>query len=187
MGVLTPPACPAVIPTWSCKRSGVTCAATTHSAPTWPKPPHTPDTPLTGSASSPLYCMGCRGGGRGRRPPRPPYLHRVDPSVPIEETIGAMGQLVEQGSVHELGVCELSSELLERAASTHPLAALQSEWSLFTRDIESGPLNTARRHGLTVVAYSPLGRGMLTGEPASTTRLSVWDVRRFLPRWRGCV
>jgi aryl-alcohol dehydrogenase-like predicted oxidoreductase len=113
------------------------------------------------------------------------YLHRVDPSVPVEETIGAMAELVDKGSVRELGVCEVSAELLERADATHRLAALQSEWSLFSRDVEAGPLDAARRLGLTVVAYSPLGRGMLTGDPASTTRLSVLDVRRFLPRWRG--
>lgn len=112
------------------------------------------------------------------------YLHRVDPSVPIEETIGAMAELVDEGSVRELGVCEVSAELLERANAVHQLAALQSEWSLFSRDVEDGPLQAARRLGLTVVAYSPLGRGMLTGHPASTTQLSLLDVRRFLPRWR---
>ncbi|KAE8128860.1 aldo/keto reductase [Bifidobacterium tibiigranuli] len=113
------------------------------------------------------------------------YLHRVDPSVPIEETIGAMAELVSEGSVRELGVCEVTAELLERANAVHRLAALQSEWSLFSRDVESGPLQAARRLGLAVVAYSPLGRGMLTGDPGSTTRLSLLDVRRFLPRWRG--
>ena len=113
------------------------------------------------------------------------YLHRVDPSVPIEETIGAMAELVDEGSVRELGVCEVTAELLERANAVHRLAALQSEWSLFSRDVESGPVQAARRLGLAVVAYSPLGRGMLTGDPASTTRLSLLDVRRFLPRWRG--
>lgn len=112
------------------------------------------------------------------------YLHRVDPSVPIEDTIGAMGDLVDEGRVRELGVCEVSAEQLERANKVHPLAALQSEWSLFSREIEEGPLEAARRLGVGIVAYSPLGRGMLTGASTATTQLPLLDVRRFLPRWR---
>lgn len=112
------------------------------------------------------------------------YLHRVDPSVPIEETIGTMAEFVSKGLVREIGVCEVTPEQLSRAHATHPIAAMQSEWSIFTRGIEEGSRQEAKRIGAVVVAYSPLGRGMLTGASRATTNLALLDVRRFLPRWR---
>lgn len=112
------------------------------------------------------------------------YLHRVDPSVPVEESIGAMGELVAAGKVRAVGISECTADELRRAAATHPIAALQSEWSLFERGIEDGPLQAAREVGATVVPYAPLGRGMLTGDPKATTDLPLLDFRRFLPRWR---
>jgi aryl-alcohol dehydrogenase-like predicted oxidoreductase len=113
------------------------------------------------------------------------YLHRIDPRVPVEETVGAMAQLVAAGKVRQLGVSEATGDQLRRAHAVHPIAALQSEWSVFTRYLEDGVLPVARELGVTVVPYSPLGRGMLTGDPAATRKLSVIDYRRMLPRWRG--
>lgn len=113
------------------------------------------------------------------------YLHRVDPKVPIEETVGAMAQLVQAGKVRNLGLSEATGEQLRRAHGVHPIAALQSEWSIFTREIESDALPAARELGVAVVPYSPLGRGMLTGDAAATRKLSIVDYRRLLPRWRG--
>lgn len=113
------------------------------------------------------------------------YLHRTDPSVPIEETVGSMGDLVTAGKVRELGLSEASADTLRRAHATHPIAALQSEWSVFTRDLEGSALPVARELGIAIVAYSPLGRGMLTGSEAATTSLPLLDYRRILPRWRG--
>lgn len=112
------------------------------------------------------------------------YLHRVDRRVPIEESVGAMAELVEAGKVRELGVSEVTGDELRRAHVTHPIAAIQSEWSLFSREIEADAVPAARQLGVTVVAYSPLGRGMLTGSPTATTKLPLVDYRRFLPRWR---
>lgn len=111
------------------------------------------------------------------------YLHRVDPKVPVEESIGAMGELVEAGLVRHLGISEPSSRDLERAAATAKLAALQIEWSLFSRQHERSLIPLARRLGIGIVAYSPLGRGMLTGDARATTRLGLLDYRRLLPRW----
>ena len=112
------------------------------------------------------------------------YLHRVDPNVPIEETIGAMGELVAAGKVRRLGLSETTSETLRRAVAVAPIAALQSEYSLFTRDIEtSGVLAELRAHGITLVAYAPLGRGMLTGAVRSTETFSKSDLRRRIPRF----
>ncbi|OPX10722.1 aldo/keto reductase, partial [Gordonia sp. i37] len=91
------------------------------------------------------------------------YLHRVDPTRPIEETVGAMADLVAAGKVRELGLSEAGADTLRRASAVHPIAALQSEWSLFSRDIETADVPAARELGVTVVPYSPLGRGMLTG------------------------
>jgi aryl-alcohol dehydrogenase-like predicted oxidoreductase len=112
------------------------------------------------------------------------YLHRADPGVPIEETIGAMAELIAAGKVAHLGVSELDAETLRRAARTAPIAALQSEYSLFTRDVESnGVLAAARDLGIAVVAYAPLGRGMLTGAVRSTEALAPDDLRRRVPRF----
>ncbi len=111
------------------------------------------------------------------------YLHRVDPRVPIEESIGAMAELVDAGKVRALGVSEVTADELRRAHAEHPPAAVQQEWSLFSRDPERDVVPLARALGAGVVAYSPLGRGMLTGSPAATTQLSVVDYRRLLPRW----
>lgn len=112
------------------------------------------------------------------------YLHRIDPRVPVEESIGAMAEAVTAGKLRHLGVSEPSADELRRAHATHPLAAVQMEWSLFSREIEAEVLPTARELGIGVVAYSPLGRGMLTGDPTGTTDLKLVDYRRFLPRWR---
>jgi len=91
------------------------------------------------------------------------YLHRVDLKRPIEETVGAMAKLVEEGKVRALGLSEASAETLRRANAVHPISALQSEYSIFSRDIEEGPLKAVREIGASLVAYSPLGRGLLTG------------------------
>lgn len=111
------------------------------------------------------------------------YLHRVDPRVPIEESIGAMAELVRAGKVRALGVSEVTADQLRRAHAEHPLAAVQLEWSLFSRDAERDIVSVAHELGIGVVAYSPLGRGMLTGSPEATTRLALVDYRRLLPRW----
>lgn len=112
------------------------------------------------------------------------YLHRVDPQVPIEDSVGAMAEAVAAGKVLQLGLSEATADELRRACAVHPIMALQTEWSLFSRDLEVDVLPAARSLGVAIVAYSPLGRGMLTGSPASTTRLPLIDYRRFLPRWR---
>ncbi len=112
------------------------------------------------------------------------YLHRVDPKVPIEETAGALAELVTAGKVRALGLSEAAPDTLRRAAAVAPLAALQSELSLFTRDVErNGVLATARELGLTFVAYSPLGRGLLTGAVRSAGALAPNDLRRGVPRF----
>ena len=113
------------------------------------------------------------------------YLHRVDPVVPIEESVGAMSDLVTAGKVRELGVSEVTAEELRRAHAVHPIAAVQSEWSLFSRELEAEVVPAARALGIGIVAYSPLGRGMLSGSTAATTRLSLFDYRRMLPRWQS--
>ncbi len=112
------------------------------------------------------------------------YLHRVDPSVAIEETIGAMADLVAEGEVRHLGLSEATVEQLERAAATHSITALQSEWSLWWREIEDDVLPVARRLGIGIVPYSPLGRGFLTGALATDT-LAADDLRRSDPRFDG--
>lgn len=112
------------------------------------------------------------------------YLHRLDPAVPVEESVGAIAELVAAGKVRYAGVSELSAGTLRRAASAAPIAALQSEYSLFTRDVETnGVLATARELGIALVAYAPLGRGMLTGAVRSTSALAGGDVRRRVPRF----
>lgn len=112
------------------------------------------------------------------------YLHRVDPQVPIEDSVGAMGELVADGLALHLGVSEVTGDQLRRAHATHHVAAAQMEWSLFSRELESELLPVARELGVGIVAYSPLGRGMLTASPTATTKLPLIDYRRFLPRWR---
>ncbi|GMA39140.1 aldo/keto reductase [Mobilicoccus caccae] len=112
------------------------------------------------------------------------YLHRPDPKVPIEESMGAMAHLVTEGKVRAVGLSEADAGTIRRAAAVHPIAALQTEWSLFERGIEDGPLAAAREVGAGVVPYAPLGRGMLTGDPSAATDLPLLDFRRFLPRWR---
>jgi aryl-alcohol dehydrogenase-like predicted oxidoreductase len=113
------------------------------------------------------------------------YQHRVDPAVAIEETVGAMAELVRQGKVRFLGLSEAGSETLRRAARVHPIAALQSEYSLWSRDPEDGVLETCRELGIGFVAYSPLGRGFLTGQIRRFEDLAPDDYRRFSPRFQG--
>jgi aryl-alcohol dehydrogenase-like predicted oxidoreductase len=113
------------------------------------------------------------------------YLHRVDPNVPIEETVGAMAQLVHAGKVRTIGLSEAAAETLRRAAKVHPIAALQSEYSLWTRDVESnGVLATCRELNIGFVPYSPLGRGFLTGAIQQLSDLSPEDWRRNTPRFQ---
>ncbi len=113
------------------------------------------------------------------------YQHRVDPAVPIEETVGAMAQLVKAGKVRHLGLSEASEQTLRRASAVHPIAALQSEYSLWSRDPEDGILQTCRGLGIGFVAYSPLGRGFLTGQIKRFEDLEADDYRRFSPRFQG--
>jgi aryl-alcohol dehydrogenase-like predicted oxidoreductase len=112
------------------------------------------------------------------------YQHRIDPNVPIEETVGAMAELVEAGKVRYLGLSEASSETIRRAHSTHPLTAVQSEYSLWTRDLEDDVLGALRELGIGLVAYSPLGRGFLTGQIRSVADLPEDDWRRTNPRFQ---
>ncbi len=111
------------------------------------------------------------------------YQHRVDPQVPIEETVGAMAELVAAGKVRHLGLSECSAETLRRAVAVHPIAAVQSEYSLFSRDLEAEILPTMRELGVGLVAYSPLGRGFLTGSVVRLDDLDDGDFRRYSPRF----
>jgi aryl-alcohol dehydrogenase-like predicted oxidoreductase len=113
------------------------------------------------------------------------YQHRVDPKVPIEETVGAMAELVEQGKVAHLGLSEAAPETIRRAHATHPITALQTEYSLWSRDPEDELLPTVRELGIGFVAYSPLGRGFLTGRFRSLEDLPEGDFRRVNPRFEG--
>lgn len=113
------------------------------------------------------------------------YLHRVDPNTPVEETVAAMAQLVQQGKVRFLGLSEVSAATLRRAHSVHPITALQSEYSLWTRDVEAEILPTCRSLGIGFVPFSPLGRGFLTGEIKSDRDFAEEDLRRKLPRFQG--
>ncbi|WP_060884858.1 aldo/keto reductase [Streptomyces caniscabiei] len=113
------------------------------------------------------------------------YMHRRDVSVPIEETVGVMAELVREGKVKQLGLSEVTAAELRTAHTVHPIAALQSEWSLFSRDIEANVVPTARELGVTLVAYSPLGRGFLTGSFAKAEDLTADDFRRQQPRFTG--
>jgi aryl-alcohol dehydrogenase-like predicted oxidoreductase len=113
------------------------------------------------------------------------YLHRVDPNIPIEDTVGAMARLVDEGKVRFLGLSEAGPETLERASKVHPLAALQTEYSLWSRDPEDGVIAACRKLGIGFVAYSPLGRGFLTGQIKRFEDLSADDYRRYSPRFQG--
>ena len=113
------------------------------------------------------------------------YQHRSDTGVPIEETVGAMAELVAAGKVLHLGLSEAAPDTLRRAYAVHPIAALQSEWSLWSRDIEAEVVPTARELGIGIVAYSPLGRGFLTGDITSPDDFPDGDFRKFLPRFSG--
>jgi aryl-alcohol dehydrogenase-like predicted oxidoreductase len=113
------------------------------------------------------------------------YQHRVDPSVPIEETVGAMAELIREGKVRHLGLSEAGAETIRRAHAAHPISALQSEYSLWTRDPEAEVLPTVRELEIGFVAYSPLGRGFLTGRLRSLSDLEENDFRRTIPRFQG--
>ena len=113
------------------------------------------------------------------------YQHRVDPDVPIEETVGAMGGLVRSGKVRYLGLSEAAPATIRRAAKVHPIAALQTEYSLWTRDVEAEILSTCRELGIGFVPYSPLGRGFLTGKIQKIDELAANDWRRQGPRFQG--
>jgi aryl-alcohol dehydrogenase-like predicted oxidoreductase len=113
------------------------------------------------------------------------YQHRVDPNTPIEETVGAMAQLVKEGKIRFIGLSEAGAQTLRRAVKVHPVAALQTEYSLWTRDPEDEILATCRELGIGFVAYSPLGRGFLTGQFKQFEDLPADDYRRFSPRFQG--
>lgn len=113
------------------------------------------------------------------------YQHRVDPKVPIEETVGAMAELVDSGKVRHLGLSEASAATIRRAHAVHPITALETEYSLWTRDVEAEILPTVRELGIGFVAYSPLGRGFLTGRFRHPEDVPVDDFRRNQPRFQG--
>jgi aryl-alcohol dehydrogenase-like predicted oxidoreductase len=113
------------------------------------------------------------------------YQHRVDPNTPIEETVGALAELVKEGKIRHIGLSEAAADTLRRAVKVHPIAALQTEYSLWTRDPEEEILATCRELGIGFVAYSPLGRGFLTGQFKAFEDLAADDYRRFSPRFQG--
>jgi aryl-alcohol dehydrogenase-like predicted oxidoreductase len=113
------------------------------------------------------------------------YQHRIDPKVPIEETVGALADLVREGKIRYLGLSEASAQTIRRAHAVHPIAAVQSEYSLWSRDIEAEVLPTLRELGIGLVAYSPLGRGFLSGRFSSPDELAPNDFRRHQPRLQG--
>ena len=113
------------------------------------------------------------------------YQHRVDPKVPIEDTVGAMAELVQEGKVRYLGLSEAAPDTIRRAHATHPISALQTEYSLWSRDPEDEILATMRELGIGFVAYSPLSRGFLTGQIKSIDDLALDDYRRYSPRFQG--
>jgi aryl-alcohol dehydrogenase-like predicted oxidoreductase len=113
------------------------------------------------------------------------YQHRIDPGTPIEESVGAVAELVQEGKVRHIGLSEASAETLRRAHATHPITALQTEYSLWTRDVEAEILPTCRELGVGFVPYSPLGRGFLSGRFKSPDDLDPDDFRRHGPRFRG--
>jgi aryl-alcohol dehydrogenase-like predicted oxidoreductase len=113
------------------------------------------------------------------------YMHRYDPAVPFEESVGAMAELVAAGKVRHLGLSEVTGAELRRAHAVHPIAALQSEWSLFSRDVEVSAVPAAAELGVAMVPYSPLGRGFLTGSFGSAAELTAGDFRQYQPRFTG--
>lgn len=114
------------------------------------------------------------------------YVHRIDPTVPIEDTVGAMSQLAAEGKIAHLGLSEASPRTIRRAHAVHPITALQTEWSLFARDLEAEIVPTCRELGIGLVPYSPLGRGMLTGAVSDPSALAADDFRRQTqPRFQG--
>ena len=113
------------------------------------------------------------------------YQHRVDPGVPVEETVQAMAELVRAGKVRHLGLCEVSAETLRRAHRVHPITAVQSEYSLWTRDPETLSLAAVRELGIGFVAYSPLGRGFFAGRIRRVEDIGAGDIRRLIPRFRN--
>lgn len=113
------------------------------------------------------------------------YLHRLDPATPIEDTIGEMARLVQEGKIKAIGVSELKEETLRRAHAVHPISALQTEYSLWSRDPEAGLLKACKEMGIAFVAYSPLGRGFLTGAIRSVNDLAADDWRHSSPRFQG--
>src|SRR6266568_9315076 len=112
------------------------------------------------------------------------YIHRVDPTVPIEDTVGAMARLIRQGKVRHLGICEAGAATIRRAHATHPMSAVQIEYSLWTRDVEAEILPLCEELGIGFVAYSPLGRGFLTGTVTGLGALREGDARRNMPRFQ---
>ena len=113
------------------------------------------------------------------------YQHRVDPNTPIEDTVGAMAELVEEGKIRQIGLSEASAETIRRAHAVHPITAVQTEFSLWTRDVEEEILPTLEELGIALVAYSPLGRGFLSGRFSSPEELDEGDFRRYGPRFTG--
>jgi aryl-alcohol dehydrogenase-like predicted oxidoreductase len=113
------------------------------------------------------------------------YIHRVDPTVPIEDTVGAMSELVRHGKVRHLGICEAGATTIRRAHTTHPLSAVQIEYSLWTRDVEAEILPLCEELCIGFVAYSPLGRGFLAGNVIDSAGMRVGDARRNMPRFQG--
>jgi aryl-alcohol dehydrogenase-like predicted oxidoreductase len=113
------------------------------------------------------------------------YAHRIDPKVPVEETVGAMAELVLQGKVRYIGLSEASAATIRRAHAVHPISALQSEYSLLTRDPEGGTLQSLRELGISLIAYSPLSRGLITATVSNQSALAADDFRRGLPRFDG--
>lgn len=113
------------------------------------------------------------------------YAHRLNPAVPVEDTVGALADLVRQGKVRHIGLSEVRGETLRRAQAVHPIAAVQSEYSLWTRDVEGDVLPVCRELGVGFVAYSPLGRGFLTGAVTGADDLAADDFRRLAPRFQG--
>lgn len=111
------------------------------------------------------------------------YLHRIDPEVPVEDTVGAMARLAEEGKIRSIGLSEAGAQTIRRAAAVHPIAALQSEYSLTTRDIEDDVIPVCRELGIAIVPFSPLGRGLLTGSIRSGSDLEEGDYRKNLPRF----
>jgi aryl-alcohol dehydrogenase-like predicted oxidoreductase len=113
------------------------------------------------------------------------YMHRRNPEVPIEDTVGGLADLVAEGKIGHIGLSEVNADTLRAACAVHPITALQSEWSLFTRGIEAEIVPAARELGVGIVPYSPIGRGFLTGRYASVDNLAEDDFRRYQPRFQG--